>query len=176
MDGVFEFVKWQAQDTGIDVVMEPIPNEVPEEILADERWLKDDLLCVAGNAVKYSRARQGEPVHIGVSVIPPAATTGVSTISNNGGSGNGKNTSMLKFTFTDSGSPLPDDKLKTLFDRPAHSDRAMTGGMGLGLFCVCEHMMVLKVSYSDICVVLFVLYKTLLILFDTTFHIIQTHF
>ena len=159
MDGVFEFVKWQAQDTGIDVVMEPIPNEVPEEILADERWLKDDLLCVAGNAVKYSRARQGEPVHIGVSVIPPAATTGVSANGNNNGgssNGNGKNTSMLKFTFTDSGSPLPDDKLKTLFDRPAHSDRAMTGGMGLGLFCVCEHMMVLKVRY-----------KTLLVFVDT---------
>ena len=158
MDGVFEFVKWQAQDTGIDVVMEPIPNEVPEEILADERWLKDDLLCVAGNAVKYSRARQGEPVHIGVSVIPPAPVTGGSAINTNSGSsnGNGKNTSMLKFTFTDSGSPLPDDKLKTLFDRPAHSDRAMTGGMGLGLFCVCEHMMVLKVRY-----------KTLLVFVDT---------
>lgn len=149
MDGIFEFVKWQTQDTGINVVMEPIPNEVPEEILADEKWLKDDLLCVAGNAVKYSRSRQGEPVHIGVSVIPPSpavvAVTGGSAISASVGNSGG--TSMLKFTFTDSGSPLSDDKLKTLFDRPTHSDRTMTGGMGLGLFCVCEHMLVLKVRH-----------------------------
>ena len=133
MDGVFDFIKWQAQDTGIDVTMEPIPIDVPEEILADEKWLKDDLLCVAGNAVKYSRARQGTPVQLRVSVVPPAVRNGNETCT------------MLKFSFVDSGLPQTDEKLKTLFDRPEHSDRAMTGGMGLGLFCLCEHMTVLKV-------------------------------
>ena len=147
IDGVFDFVKWQAQDTGIDVTMDPMPDEVPEEILVDEKWLKDDLLCVAGNAVKYSRARQCVPVHIRVSVINPAAINGTNT---NSTSGVAKDTSMLKFTFTDSGSPLPDEKLKTLFDRPEHSDRAMTGGMGLGLFCVCQHMLVLKVRHPSL--------------------------
>ena len=158
MDGVFDFIKWQSQDTGIEVIMEPIPDQVPEEILADEKWLKDDLLCIAGNAVKYSRARQNSPVEIRVNVIPPApvAVLGGSTVSNTRGTGNGGNgnggigtgtgISMLKFSFTDSGPSLQDGKLKTLFDRPEHLDRAMTGGMGLGLFCVCEHMLVLQVS------------------------------
>ena len=150
MDGVFDFIKWQAQDTGIEVNMDPIPDQVPEEILADEKWLKDDLLCVAGNAVKYSRSRQGLPVQICVSVIPAATATGVGsgTGANNNNNDNNdtkSSSSMLKFSFIDSGLSLSEEKLKTLFDRPQHSDRAMTGGMGLGLFILHEHMLVLKV-------------------------------
>ena len=37
MDNVMAFSKWQAEDTGIQVVMDPLPVDLPDEIMMDEK-------------------------------------------------------------------------------------------------------------------------------------------
>ena len=138
MDGVMSFSQWQAEDTGIEVVMEPLPANLPDEIMVDEKWLKDDLLCAASNAVKYSRANQGVPALMRIAIVP-SPTEGVSNM---------PTTSSVQFSFLDSGYPLSDEKLSTMFDRPLHGARAQTGGMGLGLFCLREHIQALEGQYG----------------------------
>ena len=138
MDEVMAFSKWQAEDTGIEVVLEPLPADLPDEIMMDEKWLKDDLLCVASNAVKYSRANQGLPALLRVAVVR-LPTEGVANI---------PSPPLVQFSFIDSGYPLPDDKLANLFDRPVHNERMQTGGMGLGLFCLREHIHALHGQYG----------------------------
>ena len=135
MDEIVAFSQWQADGTGIEVVMEPLPVDLPDEIMMDEKWLKDDLLCLAGNAVKYSRSNQGMPAVLRVAIVP-APTEGTSTV---------PSPLSVQFTFIDSGYPLPDEMLTTIFNRPMHSERMQTGGMGLGLYCLSEHMQALQV-------------------------------
>jgi len=138
MDGVMSFSQWQAEDTGIEVVMEPLPADLPDEIMVDEKWLKDDLLCAASNVVKYSRASQGVPALMRISIVP-SSTEGTSNI---------PTSPSVQFSFIDSGYPLSDEKLSTMFDRPLHGERAQTGGMGLGLFCLREHIQALEGKYG----------------------------
>ena len=140
LDGVMAYTQWQAEDTGIKVVMEPLPADLPEEIMVDEKWLRDDLLCVASNAVKYCRANQGVPALIRVAIVPPpTAEKGAADV---------PSSPSVQFSFIDSGYPLSDEKLTNLFDRPVHSERAQTGGMGLGLFCLSEHIQALDGQYG----------------------------
>ena len=138
MDGVLAFSQWQAEDTGIDVVMEPLPADLPDEIMMDEKWLKDDLLCLVSNAVKYSRTNQKVPALMRVAIVPSPTEE----------KGNLPSSPSVQFTFIDSGYPLSDEKLKHIFDRPASSERIQMGGMGLGLFCLSEHMKALEGQYG----------------------------
>lgn len=32
--------------------VEPLPSNLPAKILADEKWLKNDLMCIMANAAK----------------------------------------------------------------------------------------------------------------------------
>ena len=136
MDEVMAFSQWQADGTGIDVVMEPLPAGLPEEVMMDEKWLKDDLLCAAGNFVKYSRLQQGMPVLIRVAIVssPAHDMLHLPCLS-----------SSVQFSFIDSGYPLLEERLTTLFQRPEHGERTQTGGMGLGLFCLSKHVEALQV-------------------------------
>ena len=139
---VMAFSKWQAEGTGIDVVMEPLPADLPHEIMIDEKWLKDDLLCVASNAVKYSRTNQKVPAVIRVAIVhSPTPDEGVA---------NHPSPPSVQFTFIDSGYPLPDEKLTNIFNRPVHNERMQTGGMGLGLFCLSEHIQALQVYMTPL--------------------------
>ena len=138
MDGVMAFSQWQADGTGIDVVMEPLPADLPDEIMMDEKWLKDDLLCLASNAVKYSRSNQGVPAVLRVAIVPSPTE----------GKANVPSPPLVQFTFIDSGYPLSDERITTIFNRPVHSERIQTGGMGLGLFCLREHMQALQGQYG----------------------------
>ena len=141
MDSVMAFSKWQAEGTGIDVVMDPLPADLPDEIMMDEKWLKDDLLCLAGNAVKYSRTNQGVPASIRVAIIPSTTEEKDNLLTS----------PSLLFTFLDSGYPLSDETLTNMFNYPVHMQRMQTGGMGLGLFCLSQHMQALQVGRcSDI--------------------------
>lgn len=139
MDDVMAFSQWQAEGTGINVVMEPLPDDLPDEIMVDEKWLKDDLLCVASNAIKFSRSNQETPALIRVDIVPSPtkkdANVNVPC----------PPSSSIQFSFIDSGYPLADEVLTNLFDRPVHSNRLQTGGMGLGLFCLSEHIKALQV-------------------------------
>ena len=135
MDEVMAFSKWQADGTGIEVVMEPLPADLPDEILMDEKWLKDDLLCLAGNAVKHCRANQGVPALLRIAIVPSPTDE----------KANLPSSPSVQFSFIDSGYPLSDERLTNLFDRPVHSERMLIGGMGLGLYCLSEHMQALQV-------------------------------
>ena len=64
------------------------------------------------------------------------------------GEANVTSSQSVQFSFIDSGYPLPDEVLTNLFDRPVHSERTQTGGMGLGLFCLSEHMRALNGQYG----------------------------
>lgn len=136
MNGVMSFIQWQAEGTGIDVIMEPLPVDLPDEIMADEKWLKDDLLCLASNCVKYSRSNQNVPAVMQIAIVPSVPSVPSAAVANLLPT----NFPSVKFTFIDSGYPLSDEKLQTIFNRPVHSERMQTGGLGLGLFCLAEHM------------------------------------
>jgi len=138
MDEIVAFSKWQADGTGIDVVMEPLPTNLPDEIMADEKWLKDDLLCVASNAVKFSRSNQKVPAVMRVAIVP-TPTDGISKVSSS---------QSVQFTFVDSGYPLPEESLTNLFKRPKFSERMSVGGLGLGMYCLSEHMDALEVKMT----------------------------
>ena len=140
MDEVMSFSKWQADGTGIEVIMEPLPDNLPEEFMTDEKWLKDDLFCVAGNVVKYSRRNQKVPAVIRVAIVPTSTKGAIDVLNSPSRS--------VHFSFIDSGYPLPEEKLSTIFDRPVHSERMQSGGMGLGLFCLSEHIKALKGEYG----------------------------
>ena len=135
MREVMAFSKWQADGTGVDVVMEPLPADLPDEIMMDEKWLKDDLLCVASNAIKYSRPNQGVPAVMRIAIVPPSTDV----------KDNLSATSSVQFSFIDSGYPLSDERLLTIFNRPVHSERMQIGGLGLGMFCLSEHVKALQV-------------------------------
>ena len=135
---VMAFSQWQADGTGIDVVMEPLPPDLPDEIMMDEKWLKDDLLCLASNTVKYSRANQKVPALLRIAIVPSFTEGGA----------NHSSSSSMQFSFIDSGYPLPDERLRNLFNRPVHSERTQIGGLGLGLFCLSIHINALQGQYG----------------------------
>ena len=140
MDDIVAFSKWQADGSGIEVVAEPLPADLPDEIMMDEKWLKDDLLCVAGNVVKYSRINQKTPAVMRVAIVP-SPTEGAVNLSS-------YSSSSVRFSFIDSGIPLSEERLINLFNRPVHSERTQVGGMGLGLFCLSEHVKALNGQYG----------------------------
>ena len=102
------------------------------------KWLKDDLLCLAGNAIKYSRTNQKVPALLRVAIVPSSTE----------GTANLLSPPSIQFSCIDSGYPLPDERLANLFDRPVHSERMLVGGMGLGLFCLSEHVKALQGQYG----------------------------
>ena len=147
MDEIEAFCKWQADGSGIEVVMEPLPDDLPDEIMTDEKWLKDDLLCLAGNCVKYSRSNQQTPAVMRVAIVPSPIDG--KAISNTNTTNTLSSSSSVQFTFIDSGYPLAEERLKNLFNRPVHSERMDIGGMGLGLFCLRQHIEATQVTSSS---------------------------
>ena len=87
--------------------------------MMNEQWLKDDLLCIAGNAIKYSRTNQKTPAIMRFAIVPPPSV---------GGGDNVPSPSLVQFSFIDTGHPLPDEILTNLFDRPVYSERTQMGG------------------------------------------------
>ena len=126
MDDVIVFMRWQAEGSSFAVTLEPLPAHLPTDILADLRWLREDLMCVAANALKFSRERSMVPVLVRLTIdvndddLKP----------------------MLTFSFIDSGRKLSNDRLLTLFDHPKvlSNERMGMGGMGLGLYCLRERV------------------------------------
>ena len=100
LGNVVDFMKWQAEDTDIQVGRcvvvvvvrlpfiippshisspshtlssqvhsDPLPDELSmTDILIDHDWLREDLFCIGGNAVKYSRETTGIPVVLRVTI------------------------------------------------------------------------------------------------------------
>ena len=124
-------------------------------MVADEKWLFEDLLCICANAVKYSQ-RRSDPVVIAVAMVHVGEQQGPMGVLARSERASIKSesekslvaqattvkatTPMLRFSVVDSGPALPPAVLSKLFDRPVQALRTQQGGCGLGLYCLCERV------------------------------------
>ena len=112
-------LSFRAHQKGLELVYEVQP-EVPEALLGDPGRIRQILINLVGNAIKFTE--RGE---ILVSVDEPSP---------------GSATTALHFAVKDTGVGVPIEKQKTIFDAFSQADGSMTrkyGGSGLGLtICV----------------------------------------
>ena len=115
LEKVTEMVAARAQEKGLALVCEIAPN-VPTDLVGDPTRLRQVLLNLLGNAIKFTES--GE-----VSLrVTPDADSSVPT--------------ALRFTVSDTGIGIPGEKLGRVFERFTQADSSTTrrfGGSGLGL-------------------------------------------
>src|ERR1700694_2756653 len=115
LDKVTEMVAGRADEKGLALVCEIAP-ETPTDLVGDPTRLRQVLLNLLGNAIKFTNS--GE---VALRVAPDAD----SSVPN-----------ALRFTISDTGIGIPDDKLSAVFERFTQADSSTTrryGGSGLGL-------------------------------------------
>ncbi|HEX7109067.1 MAG TPA: PAS domain S-box protein [Aestuariivirga sp.] len=112
---VMEMVTARALEKGLTLLCKIAPN-VPSDLIGDPTRLRQVLLNLIGNAVKFTE--RGEvSLHV---MLDPGTT--VST--------------MLRFIVSDTGIGIPAEKLDRVFERFTQADTSTTrrfGGSGLGL-------------------------------------------
>ena len=115
LEKVTEMVAARAHEKGLALVCEIAPN-VPNDLVGDPTRLRQVLLNLLGNAIKFTQS--GE-----VSLrVAPDADPSVPT--------------ALRFTVSDTGIGIPREKLGQVFERFTQADSSTTrrfGGSGLGL-------------------------------------------
>jgi len=115
LEKVTEMVAVRAQENGLTLLCEIAPN-VPTDLVGDPIRLRQVLLNLVGNAIKFTES--GE-----VSLcVTPDGDSSVPT--------------ALRFTITDTGIGIPAAKLDQVFERFTQADSSTTrrfGGSGLGL-------------------------------------------
>ena len=114
LEKVREMVGVRAQEKGLALVFEIAPD-VPGDLIGDPTRLRQVLLNLLGNAIKFTES--GE-VALRVTADADCAPIG------------------LRFTISDTGIGIPDEKLGTVFERFTQADSSTTrryGGSGLGL-------------------------------------------
>jgi CheY-like chemotaxis protein len=115
LEKVTEVVAVRAHEKGLVLVCEIAPN-VPTDLVGDPTRLRQVLLNLLGNAIKFTES--GE-----VSLrVTPDADSAVPT--------------ALRFTVSDTGIGIPSEKLGRVFERFTQADSSTTrrfGGSGLGL-------------------------------------------
>ena len=115
LEKVTEMVAGRAQEKGLALVCEIAPN-VPTDLVGDPTRLRQVLLNLLGNAIKFTES--GE-----VSLrVTPDTDSSVPT--------------ALRFTVSDTGIGIPGEKLGQVFERFTQADSSTTrrfGGSGLGL-------------------------------------------
>ena len=101
-------------------------------------WLRDNLYCVVGNAVKFSL-----PTGDGVTV-----TIEYDDSQNESESRQSESLRTVQFNprlnlkvvVQDSGTSLSTDILEKFFNRPVQSNRTQMGGMGQGVYCLKQRV------------------------------------
>jgi signal transduction histidine kinase/CheY-like chemotaxis protein len=115
LEKVTEMVAARADEKGLLLVCEIAPD-VPTDLVGDPTRLRQVLLNLIGNAIKFTQS--GE-----VSLrVAPDADSSVPT--------------ALRFTVSDTGIGIPGEKLSRVFERFTQADSSTTrrfGGSGLGL-------------------------------------------
>jgi len=115
LEKVTEMVAARADEKGLSLVCEIAPD-VPTDLVGDPTRLRQVLLNLIGNAIKFTQS--GE-----VSLrVAPDADSSIPT--------------ALRFTISDTGIGIPDEKLAQVFERFTQADSSTTrrfGGSGLGL-------------------------------------------
>jgi len=115
MQMTMKTLSFRAVDKGLELLCE-IASEVPEAVRGDSTRVRQVVVNLVGNAIKFTEA--GE-IALRVSVIQ----------------GNGEDR-LLDFTVSDTGVGISAEKLKTIFDPFTQADTSTTrkyGGTGLGL-------------------------------------------
>ena len=115
LDKVTEMVAGRADEKGLALVCEIAP-ETPTDLVGDPTRLRQVLLNLLGNAIKFTNS--GE---VALRVAPDADSSVLNA---------------LRFTISDTGIGIPDDKLSAVFERFTQADSSTTrryGGSGLGL-------------------------------------------
>ncbi len=115
-------ISYQAKLKGLELLVE-YPSDVPGVVIADARALRQIILNLTGNAIKFTE--QGH-VFIKLSVIERMDTQ-----------------VMLALRVEDTGIGIPADKLAIVFDRFAQADNTRIrrhGGAGLGLTITKEYI------------------------------------
>jgi PAS domain S-box-containing protein len=115
LEKVMEMVAARANEKGLALVCKIAPN-VPTDLVGDPTRLRQVLLNLLGNAIKFTQS--GE-----VSLrVEPDADSSIPT--------------ALRFTISDTGIGISDEKLGQVFERFTQADSSTTrrfGGSGLGL-------------------------------------------
>jgi PAS domain S-box-containing protein len=114
LDKVSEMVSMRADEKGLALVF-GIDDDVPLERVGDPTRLRQVLLNLVGNAIKFTETGQ-------VSLRVSAEASGTPA--------------ALRFTITDTGIGIPAEKLEAVFERFTQADSSTTrrfGGSGLGL-------------------------------------------
>jgi PAS domain S-box-containing protein len=115
MEKVTEMVAVRADEKGLSLVCEIAPD-VPTDLIGDPTRLRQVLLNLIGNAIKFTQSG-------GVSLrVALDADSSIPT--------------ALRFTVSDTGIGIPDQKLSRVFERFTQADSSTTrrfGGSGLGL-------------------------------------------
>ena len=125
------------------------------EGLTDPSWLQDNLLCVIGNACKYSEStlarghRRSGSASGGVSSGSASDSASLTPVVAWGKIVAVAGVRMVEFAVQDSNSAaLTADQLRALFDRPALFRRETVGGMGVGMVCLAERVKALGGDYG----------------------------
>ena len=115
LEKVTEMVAVRAHEKGLALVCEISPK-VPTDLVGDPTRLRQVLLNLLGNAIKFTES--GE---VALRVTPDADSSVAGA---------------LRFTISDTGIGIPGEKLGTVFERFTQADSSTTrryGGSGLGL-------------------------------------------
>jgi signal transduction histidine kinase/CheY-like chemotaxis protein len=120
LEATAEVLGQRARERGLSLTWEVAP-EVPHQVLGDPHRLRQVLLNLAGNAVKFTE-RGGVRLR-----VAPAPEDGPDA---------------LAFSVADTGIGIPPEKLETIFERFSQADSSTTrrfGGTGLGL-AICRRL------------------------------------
>jgi signal transduction histidine kinase/ActR/RegA family two-component response regulator len=115
VEAVVDVLRYEAKEKGLGLDLQ-IGSDVPGSLIGDPGRIRQILMNLVGNAVKFTAAGK---VSVSVSVI-----------------GHIDNRVMLRFTIRDSGIGIPDDARPKLFQLFSQVDPGTTrrfGGTGLGL-------------------------------------------
>ncbi len=118
IESAIEVLQPAAQEKGFSISYRYL-SEVPENIISDQTQLRQILLNIIGNAVKFTESGQ---VDIDVDYIKPKDT--------------GTNDGQIRFVVKDTGCGIPDSFREKLFETFSQSDnyvKASINGAGLGL-------------------------------------------
>ena len=128
VEDVVELLAGQAQRKGLELTCF-VEDRVPAAIRADAVRLRQILMNLVGNAVKFTE--QGEIV-VRVSRLPDRSTT----------PGQPTNRCILQFTVTDTGVGIPESLQQAIFQSFTQADGSLArryGGTGLGL-AICSQI------------------------------------
>ena len=123
VDDVLQLFSERAVSAGLDIAAHVTPD-VPKTIAADPVRLNQVITNLTNNALKFT---QTGGVLVRVAVV---------------GASESPETARLRFSVTDTGIGIPEDKCATIFDAFSQADQSTTrqfGGTGIGL-SICQRL------------------------------------